>query len=143
MEYFSAIKLILYWIGSWKLGSWIASLQIDRRPWITLKKFDSTGVREFDDDLELRFRRGKHVRYLIVDTLTGNGKLSADKKKAATARALGKSVYVFNFDRYKNFIQFKSCNASMPDRNYNFLTDTFEGPVNQAKDVYVQYFQTK
>lgn len=87
--------------------------------------------------------KGKNTQFLIDDRTTDDGKLTNCKREAATARALGKDVYVFNFNRRKNFIQFESCNASVPGRNYNFLTNTFEGVVDETKDVYVQYFQTK
>lgn len=144
MAYFGALKLFLYWTGSWKIGGWLADLTTRRRPWITLSKFDPTGFREMANaDLKVQMSRGKHQWYFIVDSITGIGKLSTNRKEAAKARTLGKAVWIFNFNRYNNFIQFKSCNASVPGRNYNFLTDTFEGTVTESKDVYVQYFQTK
>lgn len=143
MTYFSVIKLFLYWFGAGKIGAWLADLSMKRRPWISIVAFDSTGVRSMGTSLELQMSKGKHRQYFIVDCTTGTGELTSNRKKAATARALGMTVWVFNFNRYNNFIQFKSCNASVPGRNYNFLTDAFEGTVNESKDMYVQYFQTK
>lgn len=143
MVYFGFLKLFLYWFGAGKLGAWVANLSMRRRPWIEVKKFDTTGCRMMEDKLELQMSLGKHRQYFIIDCVTNMGRLSSNRKEAATARALGMAVYVFNFDRHKTYVQFHSCNVSVPGRNYNFLTDTFEGAVTETKDVYVQYFQTK
>ena len=143
MAYISAMKLILYFVGNWKLFSWLYSLTGKNFPLIKIKLYDPSGVRCLVDRLDLQMGLGKHIKYLIDDYTTDEAILTSNSKEAATARALGKTVFIWNFDRYNNFVQFKSCNASIPGRNYNFLTDTFEGQVDESKDVYVQHIQTK
>lgn len=135
------LKAALIVIGGWKVGSLLANWSNRRdSQWITLSEFDPTRYMSFTDPVHIRLPKGKLTQYLICKG-QGNASFTHNAKKAALARVLGQPVFVFKFDRYNNFVQFKSCSASVPGRNYNFLTETFEGPVNE-KDVYVQHIPT-
>lgn len=143
MTFYALFKIIIGAAVGWVIGSLMGRLYRKKRnPWIGFKNYDPTGKRSFKVDQEVSMPLGKHLIYLIDDVVTGTGDLTKDRKKAAVARALGKSVYVLNFDRYHNFVQLKSCSTSVPGRSYNFLTDKFEGQVDPNKDSHVQYIQT-
>lgn len=141
MAMFTTLKYLLYWIACWKVGKWIATYCdekcIAKYPPLRIKHFDPQNKHMMN--VSMNVLKGKSGVYFIHDATKHEGKFTKCSKEAAKAKALGKTIYVFRFDRSVGSTSMTVRNACDPLYPFNFMTEEFVNRVPDEK-IYAQVF---
>lgn len=139
---FALAKLFLYWAACYKVGRWVCEWYLGRKyTWIPVKEFCASGIMNFVNEVRFKTYKAFVKEFVIIEPLKETVTFTTSGRKAAVARALGKSVYMFDFQRGDKETIFRSISLSNPSTGYNFLKNQFTALCGN-RYFYVQYHKS-